>query len=145
MWPNLQETADLIIFTEEILNGKLHFLCSVKWGKIYQKKIYWEKINISIINWEKVFNRFADHKIMQLPWLVNFNTSLVCHITSCLQFNRLIKTSNDFARFYSNSKESMTKEKLRAWFEIFSLIVTKLFGNFPEFEKQWTLRKKCLY
>ena len=29
MWPNLQETADLVTFTEEILNGKLHFLCSV--------------------------------------------------------------------------------------------------------------------
>ena len=28
MWPNPQETADLVIFTEEILNGKLHFLCS---------------------------------------------------------------------------------------------------------------------
>ena len=28
MWPNPQGTADLIIFTEEILNGKL-FLCSV--------------------------------------------------------------------------------------------------------------------
>ena len=28
MWPNLQETADLVTFTEEILNGKLHFLCS---------------------------------------------------------------------------------------------------------------------
>ena len=29
MWPNPQETADLLKFTEEILNGKLHFLCSV--------------------------------------------------------------------------------------------------------------------
>ena len=29
MWPNAQETADLVTFTEEILNGKLHFLCSV--------------------------------------------------------------------------------------------------------------------
>ena len=28
MWPNPQETADLVKFTEEILNGKLHFLCS---------------------------------------------------------------------------------------------------------------------
>ena len=30
MWPNTQETADLIKFTEEkeILNGKRHFLCS---------------------------------------------------------------------------------------------------------------------
>ena len=29
MWLNSQETADLVTFTEEILNGKLHFLCSV--------------------------------------------------------------------------------------------------------------------
>ena len=29
MRPNRQETADLVTFTEEILNGKLHFLCSV--------------------------------------------------------------------------------------------------------------------
>ena len=32
MWPNPQETADLVTFTEEILNGKLHFLCSVVSG-----------------------------------------------------------------------------------------------------------------
>ena len=29
MWPNPQETADLVTFTEEILNGKLHFSCNV--------------------------------------------------------------------------------------------------------------------
>ena len=29
MWPNPQEAADLVTFTEEILNGKLHFLCSL--------------------------------------------------------------------------------------------------------------------
>ena len=28
MKPNPQETADLVTFTKEILNGKLHFLCS---------------------------------------------------------------------------------------------------------------------
>ena len=27
-WTNLLETADLVTFTQEILNGKLHFLCS---------------------------------------------------------------------------------------------------------------------
>ena len=29
MWPNPQETADLLTFTEEILNEKPHFLGSV--------------------------------------------------------------------------------------------------------------------
>ena len=28
MWLNPQFLADLVTFTEEILNGKLHFLCS---------------------------------------------------------------------------------------------------------------------
>ena len=28
MWPNPQETVDLVIFTEEMLNEKLHFVCS---------------------------------------------------------------------------------------------------------------------
>ena len=35
MWPNPQETADLVTFTEEICNGKLHF-CAVIAGKIKQ-------------------------------------------------------------------------------------------------------------
>ena len=29
MWPNPQDTADFVTFTEEIFNGKLRFLCSV--------------------------------------------------------------------------------------------------------------------
>ena len=29
MWPNPQKTADFVTFTEEILNEKLHFLCSM--------------------------------------------------------------------------------------------------------------------
>ena len=28
MWPDPQSPVDLVTFTEEILNGKLHFLCS---------------------------------------------------------------------------------------------------------------------
>ena len=29
MWPNPQGISDLVTFTEEIVNGKLPFLCSV--------------------------------------------------------------------------------------------------------------------
>ena len=28
MWPNTQEIADLVTYTEEIFNGKLDILCS---------------------------------------------------------------------------------------------------------------------
>ena len=30
MWPNPQETADLVTLTEEILYGKLHSLCTAQ-------------------------------------------------------------------------------------------------------------------
>ena len=30
-WGQSQETSHLVTFTEEILNGKLHFLCSVRY------------------------------------------------------------------------------------------------------------------
>ena len=33
MWPNPQKTANLVTFTEENLNGKLHFLYSVNTNK----------------------------------------------------------------------------------------------------------------
>ena len=32
MWPNPQVAADLVTFTEKILNEKLHFLCREKQG-----------------------------------------------------------------------------------------------------------------
>ena len=40
MWPNLPETADFVTFTEEICNGKLHFLCSVLKDPTHPSKRY---------------------------------------------------------------------------------------------------------
>ena len=37
MRPNAQFPVDLITFTEEILNGKPHFLCNVSFGNIILK------------------------------------------------------------------------------------------------------------
>ena len=33
MWPNLQIPADLVTFSEEALNGKLHFLWNAEKGR----------------------------------------------------------------------------------------------------------------
>ena len=42
MWPNPQETSYLVTFTEETLNGKLHFLCSDKMlNKKYDYLLYY--------------------------------------------------------------------------------------------------------
>ena len=43
MWPNPQFPADLVTFTEEIVNGKLHFLCS----DVYHKaRVRPDEINV---------------------------------------------------------------------------------------------------
>ena len=34
MWPNPQKTADLVTYTEEILNGKLPFLYSDNYNNV---------------------------------------------------------------------------------------------------------------
>ena len=47
MWPNSQETPDLATFTVEILNGKLHFLCSGKRG-ILEHKWLVDILNIKV-------------------------------------------------------------------------------------------------
>ena len=49
MRPNPQETADLVAFTEEILNEKLHFLCSEQASKHALKNIELIAIEISIV------------------------------------------------------------------------------------------------
>ena len=46
MWPNPQKAANLVIFTGEILNGKLNFLCSVLVYILYTY-VYWS-VNIYV-------------------------------------------------------------------------------------------------
>ena len=40
MGPNPRETADLVTFIEENLNGKLHFLCS----DVFERDNKWEVV-----------------------------------------------------------------------------------------------------
>ena len=76
MWSNPQETADLVRFTEEILNGKLHFLCRVRnkpfsihfqvAGKSIACNVIvyaWESpLHVPNIQCNKTFFRFGDIK-----------------------------------------------------------------------------------
>ena len=52
MWPNPQETADLVTFTEEILNEKLQFLWSDFWFKKIEEVIHvYEGTRDNYFNW----------------------------------------------------------------------------------------------
>ena len=52
MWPNLQETADFVTFTEEIPNWKLHFLCSENTDFNTEMGFKWDLLHI----WQPIKN-----------------------------------------------------------------------------------------
>ena len=58
MWPNTKFPADLVTFTEEILNGKLHF-CAVKSAGITAALI------LSTLEW---WRGWVDHKTTYRFW-----------------------------------------------------------------------------
>ena len=70
MRPNPQETANLATFTGEILNGKLHFLCSASWITVngfklhifsaeyfcYYCNAFWHALLLLLFNGSNCFN-----------------------------------------------------------------------------------------
>ena len=68
MWPNPQETADLVTFTEEILNGKLHFLCIPPSIRYKDYENYW--INIFLLDYLVDKKQFSREKLMNSEKLV---------------------------------------------------------------------------
>ena len=52
MWPNPQETADLVTLTEEILNGKLSRTSSraASATTVYKKKVLWFFVLTPLLN-----------------------------------------------------------------------------------------------
>ena len=73
MWPNSQFPVDLLTFTEEILNGKLHFLCSAEltvYHKFREICCNTQQINtVCHSRWEnlKLFEWYS--LIHHYPWL----------------------------------------------------------------------------
>ena len=67
MWPNPQETAetaDLVTFTEEILNGKLHFLTNLVRGFLMRVAMLLYGFNMvtrveTTSTWTNILNAFS--------------------------------------------------------------------------------------
>ena len=74
---NPQETADLVTITEEILNGKLHFLCG---GNYSAKSKYYDDSNKSVVGKMKgeiagvAIEEFVGLNPKMYSFLVNDNT-----------------------------------------------------------------------
>ena len=66
MPPNPQFLADLVTFTEEILNGKLHFLCS-DYFELYWKRDY--KMPVYFLNHFEISSSWHFDKMQMLLFL----------------------------------------------------------------------------
>ena len=67
MWPNPQESVDLVTFTEDILNKKLYFLCRV-FFKPFNPLSTFSNVSLSIL-------LTSDYKLAKPAFWANFIVS----------------------------------------------------------------------
>ena len=115
MWPNPQETADLVIFTEEILNRKLLFF-AVNWIE----QLQW-CILLSCWSLKKVLNIFYQiQKFTHNLWrwsmrkLLNFNVEWlhVARVIARALFVLPLRLSSHHFQFYYKYKTNLKWKKL---------------------------------
>ena len=67
MWPNPQETVEMATFTEEILNRKLHFLCSDMWE--YSRIFY----AVNCMKVKKVVKLYSNNVLLLFKIILTLN------------------------------------------------------------------------
>ena len=122
MWPNLQETADLVTFTEDIFNGKLHFLCS---GTTNEVADFW-LVSINETLW---WNGLSYSRLLLTPHFLSCKiSSFLYSFTFLIDGNKGIKISfideNGISHTYFclHLKKNWLKFQNLAWFAASILI-----------------------
>ena len=80
-WLNPQETADLVTFTEKILDGKLHFLCSVSKSSV-SRELALSDQGFGVIRKSSWSLHIAFEKSWKLFLILNFNKNLFLYYFS---------------------------------------------------------------
>ena len=107
MWPNLEFPADLVTFTEETLNGKLHVLCSDSKMRVEANGIitlareYWAQYSCDIIPIIDVFITCKGYKncqsvdnfhfLQKVYYFVRPSWNVRSYFWACYAFSSLIK------------------------------------------------------
>ena len=111
MRPNPQKNADLVAFTQEILNGKLHFFCSVT-----STNCFLNMLGIKQGKFQKFFEQIKNlklWKIQQINWDIN---QLSLHCVRSVQIRNFLWSV--FSCFWSKYRKIRTRKK--SIFEYFS-------------------------
>ena len=100
MWPNTRFSADLVIFTEEILNGKLHFLGSERGAENGSLLIQWRPIINSYRNCDEL--RFTKRRLKKGNFGSKWNKpSNECSVKNCHIFSKFL-LNKSWEKFMSN-------------------------------------------
>ena len=126
MWPNPQFPADLVTFTEEILNGKLHFLCSKKTPLVFQ----WSWMNFRLTLYCGSFISRQINKTFRLQQVLLF-TLILLYISflliSCITISSAFstETSKTFSKFFSASSFQLSYSSLGIFWTSCSLTISR--------------------
>ena len=129
MRPNPQEPADLVTFTADILNGKLHFLCSVTNKELTRMKTFEAYITRRESICETTNFAFNTHILLGYPFnhttlfvtlMLSF-TNLFVNFPSVLQFNDWFAENHDqvWLKILSQSSETYSKHCQTSKMEFF--------------------------
>ena len=90
MWLNPQEIADLVTFTEEILNGKLYFLCNESSVNTLLDTFAWFKLKLLkkdkfaqetiVSNNELIFSKYRKYLSYSLEQFVRVEVFCLQHV-----------------------------------------------------------------
>ena len=111
MWPNPQETADLVTFTEEIFNGKLHFLYSVF---------------LSFFLLFFFFNRYIPWQTLAIHRIAGKGKGIIIFLVSTSTRTRTFFSSSRFLQLLFN--RSFCNYQTDSWWDLFSLEICILFA-----------------
>ena len=130
MWPNPQKTVDLVIFAEEIVNGKLYFCavrtCIQKAGIVMYLTRKWCRLTLQLLQyfiftgnrcnlfWQHKFGWYSSKKKKTLSWFSKHGNFLIIPITfvvSAISFKNNLELTI-FWSFLSLHKKPMIFQTL---------------------------------
>ena len=105
MWPKVQETADLVTFTEKILNGNCHFLCGVTTSICVGDFRYFK--NKDHMNTTMIMTFLIEKMIFEFIWCYVLFTDSCTKGSSTIVFKKLTMSVEKGTKLQTESEDNV--------------------------------------
>ena len=105
MWPKVQETADLVIFTEKILNGNFHFSCGVTTSIGVDNFRYYK--NKNHMKTTMIMTFFIEKMIFEFIWYYVLFTDSCTKGSSTIVFKKLTMSVEKGTKLQTGSEDKV--------------------------------------